>query len=399
MGPAATYESAPSYAVDVSSGASDEAWDAFVRAQPDGFYMQSSAWAAFKTSYAWRVARVTISREGKIVAGVQVLLRPLPLIGAVGWAPRAPIVAEASADGQLTRRVLDELDRFAHRHRVQLMLLQPPSGRAPLLRELEHRGYRPTPLTMAPTATIVIDLNRDEAALLGDMRKKTRQHIRKGLREGITVREGARADLSAFYRLHVATSERQSFTPYPENYFSRLWSALEPSGAARLLLAEFEGELVSALLMIAYGDTVSTIAVGWAGAHPRRMPNEVLYWSAITWAKRHGYRRCDLVYIDPRAGAALIEGRPLPEALRESATFFKLGLGGEVCVLPSAFERIQNPVLRVVYRYGLPALLRLKGVRKAVVRLRWQWLPTRGAVSPIASRAALPARPEPRAGA
>jgi hypothetical protein len=74
-------------------------------------------------------------------------------------------------------------------------------------------------------------------------------------------------------------------------------------------------------------------------------------------------------------------------------------LGGEVCVLPSAFERIQNPVLRVVYRYGLPALLRLKGVRKAVVRLRWQWLPTRGAVSPTASRAALPARPEPRAGA
>jgi hypothetical protein len=111
------------------------------------------------------------------------------------------------------------------------------------------------------------------------------------------------------------------------------------------------------------------------------MPNEVLYWSAVKWGKENGYRFFDMVYIDPRGGVALVEGQPLPDAVKNSATFFKLGFGGRVMVLPAGYEYLKDPVLRSGYRIVTPPLYRSSTAWRALNKLRRSWLPGQSSIS------------------
>jgi lipid II:glycine glycyltransferase (peptidoglycan interpeptide bridge formation enzyme) len=378
------------YRSRVSLDAHDPAWEAFLRVAPGGHYMQGGEWAEFKLAFNWTVARLTLLRGSDVVAGAQVLLRRLPALGAIGWAPKAPVLGEPDPD--LIERTLEELRRLVKRHRVRVLMLQPPPDHGGLLEALQRWGYRSSPVEMAPRATILIDLHADLDSIQAEMRRKTRQHIRKGLRDGIAVREGDERDLDAFYRLHTATGRRQSFSPYPERHFTTLWDAFRPTGGVRLFLAEHDDEVVSGLVLLIHGDTVHTHAMGWSGRHAHRMPNEVLYWSAIAWSKERGYRCWDFTWIDPRAGDAIVSGEALPDDLRRSVTFFKLGFGGTVTVLPAAYDYVDNPALRVAFRSLLPPFYRLRSVRKAQRRLRWRWMPSPGGARSSPPRAAPPTR-------
>ena len=182
------------------------------------------------------------------------------------------------------------------------------------------------------------------------MRRTTRQNIRRGLRRGVTVRMGTERDLPTFYQLLLASSHRQGFTAYAEEYFSALWRVLHPYGYAQLFLAECGGGTISALLAIAFGDTVCTNCLGWCGSQGSWRPNDVLFWRTIEWAQSEGYRYCDLEGIDADAGRLLVQGESLPDSLRKTSTFFKLGFGGRVTLLPEPYDCIYNPVLRWAYR-------------------------------------------------
>ena len=142
---------------------------------------------------------------------------------------------------------------------------------------------------MVPTATLLIDLTKNLDDILAQMKRATRYGIRRSLREGITVREGTERDLSTFYCILVATSQRQQFSPYPEEYFIKMWRVLGPHGYIRLFLAEYEDETVSAILTVPFRDTVIYKKGAWSGRHGNRRPNEALHWTAIKWAKAHGY--------------------------------------------------------------------------------------------------------------
>ena len=361
------------YRTRVSYDIEDPEWDTFLAATPGGDPLQTSLWAQVKAPFGWRPARVVVTREDRIVAGVQLLVRALPLVGAVGYAPRGPLVA--GGDPGVTHLVLDELHRVALATRIQYLMVQPPCNGEALAQQLPNWGFRPSPVIMAPTATIRFDLSRDLDDLLAQMRKKTRQHIRNGLRAGVTVREGTESDVSTFYRLHVATSERQKFLPYPEVYFSRLWRLLSPHGYIKVFLAEWAGAVVSALVALIFRDTVYTLAIGWSGRHGECRPNEVLYWSTLIWAKAHGYRYCDFTWIDPRAARAVVSGEPFPDSLRQTPTFFKLGFGGQVTLFPGGYDYVYNPVLRRVYHAVGPKIYQSSMVRNVLNHLRWRWLP------------------------
>lgn len=366
--PSAAYQARLSYAEE------DLDWNTFLAATPGGHYVQTSHWARIKARYGWRMLRIVVAQDGRIVAGAQLLLRRLSFLGTIGYVPKGPLLADTSPE--LLRYMLDTLHQVARAQRVRYLAIQPPSNGRMLARQLDAQGFLPQPKLGTCTATILIDLSPDLDALLAQIKKRTRANIRRAQELGVTVREGSASDLEAFYQLLVIAGRRKNFPIYSRGYYTALWNALEPHGQIKLFIAEYAGEPVSAQLAIAFGDTLYSHVSAWSGLHGSCKPNEALDWAAIVWAKTNGYRFFDFEGINPSVAYALLHGQPLPSTPSPDAdpmvTSYKLGFGGQITLLPVACDHLYNPLLRRAYRSFFPLLQRrriITRVRKALSRL------------------------------
>jgi lipid II:glycine glycyltransferase (peptidoglycan interpeptide bridge formation enzyme) len=338
----------------------DQAWDAFVEATPGGHHVQTARWAAVKALVGWRAARVVVrDPRGRIRGGAQVLLRDVPRLGAVGFVPRAPLTAEAEPGA--FAEVLEAVHDLARRERVRYLKLQPPQDRGDASDVLRAQGFVPSDLETGPTATVRVDLRRTPVELLAGMRASGRANVRRAQRQGVVVRTGGERDLGAFFAVVRATAERQRFDPYPAQYYREVWRRFAPGDHALLVLAELGGEVLSALLVVGWGDTALFKMGGWTGAHRRVRPNELVHWHAMLWARERGYRWYDLEGIDLEVARALRDGRDHPGA-HDGPDRFKLGFGGEVAIFPGAYDRGYIRLLQPAVRGLAPRIGHLRGV-------------------------------------
>ena len=261
------------YAIQISETCADPAWDDFLVKTPGGHHVQTSLWAQVKAMLGWQAVRVVVTQGGQqIVAGAQMLIRPLSVMGAIGHVPKGPLVGVA--DPRLAQLVIDQLHQLAKSYRIRSLLIQPPDNGDALAAQLLAGGFQPSAIEIAqPTATALVDLAPDLDQILARMGKKTRYGIRRSQNEGLTAREGTMQDLSTFHRLLVATSERQGFSPYAEEYFAELWRVFYPHGYVKLFVVEYAGDPVSAHLVMPFGETVTAKQGGWSGQHGQARPD------------------------------------------------------------------------------------------------------------------------------
>lgn len=356
------------YQMRVSQEIEDRAWDTFLTRTPGGHHVQTSLWAQVKATLGWGVVRLTVTRKGEIVAGAQILIRQLPLIGAIGYVPRGPLLAVE--DPLLARLVIHKLQQLAKTFRILYLIVQPPGNDKVVTQEMPQLGFQPSMRRVVPAATLVIDLTRDLDDILARMHKKTRYGIRRGQREGIVVREGTEKDLDTFYNLMLATAQRRGFSAYPRSYYAEMWRLFRPHGFIRMFLAEYQGEVVTAHLVIPFGDTLLSKMGYWSGRHGKLKPNEFLEWEVITWAKAQGYRCYDFEGINVKTAKMLQHGEPLPDSLRQTATSFKLGFTRQVAFFPGAYEYIYHPFIRWGYNKLYQQISGSKALKKMVHRFR-----------------------------
>ena len=326
-------------------------WDAFLTKVPRVPYQQSSLWARVKAGQGWRSALVTVTRDGSIHGGAQLLYRSIPLAGAVGFVARGPVLT--SDDPALAAAAAAGLERLALACKVAYLIVQPPRERAEVMTpQLLGGGYRAAPAIMAPhnTTTGLLDLRQGEETILAGMRSSTRRNVRLAQRRGMTVREGGAADLPVFYSLLAATARRRGFSPPPASFFDAAWRTMAPVGMLRMAVAEFDREPVSAFLWVVLGDTMNCWRGGWSGEHRYRRPNEALDWSGIRWAAGQGLRWYDF----------------------QGDNDYTRGFSGSSVTSPGPLERVPNPLLRRLYPRALHRMLDAPGISrvKQVVRSR-----------------------------
>jgi lipid II:glycine glycyltransferase (peptidoglycan interpeptide bridge formation enzyme) len=351
--------------VELEGGGAHPAWDAFVERAPGGHHVQSSLWGEVKRTAGWEAVRILVRDDGEIVAGCQVLLRSLgPLVA--GYVTRGPL---ALTDTGLAA-TLDGVTDLARRRRVLYLKVQPPVGGDRVGELLDRRGFVVSGLAAAPTATVLVDLERDPAELLAAMRPATRRNIRTAARKGVTVRMGDGRDLADFYRMVDATSRRQGFPPYPRAYYEAVWRHFSGPGRAALVIAEHRGAPLSALLLLGYGDTVVYKMGGWSGDRNGVHPNEAAHWAGMGWARDRGYRFYDLEGIDRRLAENLVAGNPAPSDTRAGVDHFKLGFGGAVVLLPMAHDCSGVPGVSGLVRRVAPGLDRWEAAARRVAGRR-----------------------------
>jgi peptidoglycan pentaglycine glycine transferase (the first glycine) len=339
---------ASGYDVRLSRDDDDPAWDRFVADTPGGHHVQTTQWARVKAIQGWRAARVVLERDATIVAGAQLLVRNVPRVGAIAFAPCAPLTA--GREPELLASALEAMRAAVRDERAIYLKLQPPNDRQDADPVLRAAGFVRSDLAPGPEATVRVDLRPEPDRLLAQMRSSTRSNIRKAQRKGVTVRAGGEEDLEAFYSIVASTGERQGFDAYPPAYYREIWRRFGAGGGGRLLLAELEGRVLGSIMVVGFRDSVIYKMGGWGGERGAVHPNELLHWTAMQWARDQGYRWYDFEGISVSIARALLNGEQ--DVATAGPARFKLGFGGEVEVFPSGYDytyrRALAPLLRVM---------------------------------------------------
>lgn len=334
--------------IELDLSESHAEWDSFVAATSAGNHLQTSHWGAVKATIGWHSLRLTAVQDGTILAGAQLLIRKIAPGIAVCYITRGPLLRPGC--DSLASPFIHEILMLGRKQRITFLAIQPPIHGDSLVSGLLHNGFECSTLELAPTASILIDLHQDEDQLLNNMKRQTRQNVRRSARDGIITRVGEEKDLPVFYQLHQQTSHRQNFFPYTQAYINKMWTEFSPSQNIGLILTEFNNEPVSGLLLIAFGEIVCAKLLGWSGAYAEHRPNDALFWAAVQWAKANGYRYFDFEGIEREAALAVLQGGELPEKFHHSPDFLKLGFGGQVTIFPEAYEYSYNPLVRSITR-------------------------------------------------
>jgi peptidoglycan pentaglycine glycine transferase (the first glycine) len=329
-----------------------EAWNAALARLPHAHILQTWEWGETKAQTGWAARRLLFLDGDVPCAAASFLVRRLsrfPL--AVAYVPRGP--ALDYADAPLLDAVLARLEDEARRARAIFVKVDPDvradsAEGAAAQGVLRRRGWRPSAEQVQFRNTVLLDLAQDEDAILAGMKPKTRYNVRLAQRRGVRVRAGDEDDLPTFYRLYAHTGRRDGFLVRPYPYYKAVWTTFLRAGLARLLLAEAAGEVVAGLILFRFGETAWYFYGASSDSHREHMPNHLLQWEAIRWAKAQGCRRYDFW----GAPDVLSEKDPMWGVYR-----FKEGFGGEFVRGLGAWDFPVSRPLYWLYTVAMPQVL------------------------------------------
>lgn len=348
-------------------------WQKALASLPNPHVLQSWEWGAVKAQTDWRATRrVLRDEEGKPVAALQFLDRQLlPFVPIrIGYVPKGPVVDWGNGRG--VEAVLAQVETLAKRHNCIFVKIDPDveedSAEGMRLRHtFRQRGWRFSREQIQFKNTALSDLSVDENALLEGMKSKWRYNIRLAERRGIGVRQGTVADLEAFFQLYQETGARDGFLIRPFDYYRTTWESYlaaqqeveNPAGGA-LLLAEHADEEtpLAGIFILRYGARAWYFYGASSERRRRDMPNYLLQWEGLRWARTHGCTVYDwwgapTDIDDPADGM-------------QGVWQFKQGFGARFAQHTGAWDYTAWPWLYRLYTEAMPRVMafvrRLRGI-------------------------------------
>lgn len=386
-------------------------WNALVARLPHPHFLQTWQWGQVKAKYGWEPMYLvwdeeqisvlshqsSMSRgqlgEGRKIQAAAMVLKKTVLAGGMAarlcllYCPKGPNLDWN--DLPLRKRVLDDLERLARQQGAIFLKLDPDvvlgtgipgtategteAGGEAVRADLLRRGWRFSEEQIQFRNTVMLDVSISEEEMLARMKQKTRYNIRLAAKKGVTVRAGTQADWPMLYKMYAETSARDGFIIREEAYYQTVWSLFDKSSmenamaapatldetmnvfpVAEPLIAEVEGAPVAAVFLFAFAGRAYYVYGMSREMHREKMPNYLLQWEAMQWAKAHGCSVYDLW------GA--------PDAFDESDSMwgvfrFKEGLGGEVIRTLGAWDFVPNRLWYAMYARVMPKVLELMRLR------------------------------------
>ncbi len=362
-------------------------WNDLLTSLPDPHLLQCWQWGQLKSEFGWDTERLAWQGEDaqaasatmgsakgrSAVAAAQLLTRragPASIGVTLAYCPRGPVLDWS--DAELRRNVLQELIEHSRARGAFLLRIDPevrlgsgepeagtedPLGVA-LIDELSKAGWRRSQDQVQFDNTLLVDLKPDEETLLAGMKQKTRYNVRLALKHGVHVRRGGLKDLDLLYRMYAETSLRDGFVIRDAAYYRLAWGHFIEAELAQPFIAEVAGEPVAGLVAYRFGDRAWYLYGMSRTLHREKMPNYLLQWEAMRWAKELGCRWYDFV----GAPNQLDPSDPLWGLYR-----FKQGFGSRFVRSIGAWDYPLRPLQYWVYHRVLPPVLsvmRFRGQRR-----------------------------------
>ncbi len=339
-------------------------WNTLVVSLPQAHILQSWEWGEFKARYGWSAQRIVWpARDGlsaSALAAAQVLTRSERGLR-VMYVPKGPLLNwdDTAARAQVLAD-LQQLARAAHAIFIKIdpdlplaasaqgLSLNMPS--LELFRSTASAGgqWRFSREQIQFRNTVKLDLRRSEAEILAGMKQKTRYNIRLAEKRGVRVRLGSLADLDLLYAMYAQTSLRDGFVIRPARYYQDAWGSFMRTGLAQPFIAEAEGQALGALILFRFGRSAWYMYGMSREILRERMPNHLLQWEAMRWARAQGCETYDFW----GAPNKFVETDPMWGVWK-----FKEGFGGQVVKHIGAWDYAPSPWLYQIYSAVLPRIL------------------------------------------
>jgi len=197
----------------------------------------------------------------------------------------------------------------------------------------------------------MVDLRGTEDDILARMKQKTRYNIRLANKKDVTVRSWD--DLPAFHQMMLVTGGRDGFGVHSLEYYQRAYDLFHPTGMAELLVAEYEGVPLAALMVFARGRRAWYMYGASTDEERNRMPTYLLQWEAMRWARSKGAEEYDLWGV-PDEDEETLEAHFTERNDGLWGVYrFKRGFGGELKRAVQALDRVYNPLLYKLYLWRM----------------------------------------------
>ncbi|MGD8584460.1 MAG: peptidoglycan bridge formation glycyltransferase FemA/FemB family protein [Chloroflexota bacterium] len=341
------------------------AWRQALQDLPNPHPLQSWTWGQFKARWGWTASPLLLQihdrpDEHPPLAAAMLLKRKVPRLPfSILYAPKGPLLDYN--DAALRRVALAQLEQIARRERAIFVKIDPDVAlswgldderRSPIgarfVSELKERGWRFSDDQIQFRNTVELDLTRSEEEILAAMKQKTRYNIRLASRKGVQVRLGTAADFESIADMYMTTAIRDEFAVRPIDYYLDAWRSLYEDGLAQAFIADYRGQSLAAVIIVRHGRRAIYMYGASTEIERRRMPNYLLQWEAMRWAKAQG---CE-VYDFWGAPDEFVESDSMWGVWR-----FKAGFNGQVVRHIGAWDYPSRPFWYWVYTTVIPRYL------------------------------------------
>lgn len=284
-----------------------QAFNSFTANYDWGDLLQSYEWGELKAKSGWIPKRIICEENEKIIATANILKKPIPKTGkCIFYIPRG--FTCDTHNKELVSKLTEYIKSLAIKENAILIKIDPP---IPIedtesLKNLTDCGF--APITdegfggTQPKCVMQLDLaGKTPDELLDSFHHKWRYNIRLAAKKGVTVKtDCTKEDLPVFYELLKETCKRDGFLVRGYEYFETMWDLLEPKGYIKMFLTYYEDEPLTGSLCYLWGDKAMYTYGASNNSHRNFMPNHLMQWYMINWAKENSCKWYDFRGVSPK---------------------------------------------------------------------------------------------------
>jgi len=329
----------------------------FLQTHKKGHFLQSPEWAKVKVDWKNEVV-LSLDENGKIKGSMSLLIRPFKGITSIMYSPRGPVCD--IHDKATFEDLINQAKEVAKEYHSFKLVLDPdiPSDDEEFKKIAREIGFAISEdakdFSQMIQPRYVFRLNvkdKTEEELMASFHEKWRYNIRLAGRKGVKIIEGGRDDMKKFHDIMLTTGVRDNFLIRPLSYFERMYDELAPKGYMKLLMAEYEGEIIAAVIPIIYGNKVWYLYGASSNEHRNVMPNYLLQWEQIKLALKN---KCD-IYDFRGVSGHVDEGHPQYGIYK-----FKKGFNGDFIEFVGELKMTLNPFMDFVYEHIVKPIRAIK---------------------------------------
>ncbi len=339
-----------------------EKFNAFLDTHPKGHVLQTWQWGELKASTGWRPYRIVAEENGQIIAAISVLERPLPKgLGSIFYAPRGPVATPS--EPAVLEALLAKIKELAKAKKAVFLKIDPgiPFGDVAWQQALNKHGFKLIDKGegfegVQPRYVFRLDIHADLDTLLANCHQKTRYNIRLAEKKGVSIiHEAGREYLPVFYEILQETAKRDKFLVRSYAYYEKFFDELAPAGLTKLFIAMWQGVPIAGTLALKQGEKAWYLYGASSNAHRNVMPNYLIQWEMIKWAKENGCTMYDFRGVP----GDVAEDHPLYGLVK-----FKKGFNGDYVRFIGEYNLVYRPLFYHVYNILEP--MYQKAVRRRI---------------------------------